>query len=230
MPMEPFLLSERNETLHAHTLTDEAACRRYLEKVQQKMQAPSLLTAASQFSKRYAWFVVQAAFSPMTLEGRKPLVTLGESQLVTDWSAEKWSPVFEPGGTLEASREEDMLREVFARHLTPIWRTLHAVSRVPMPILWENTAIRVFSLYEKKLNAAEDAPAPEKLQRDLSSIVQEAPGGVFDTSFNPLRPFYTSNFENRRGADVRVRQTCCFVYETDGGRSCCKVCPKYHKL
>ncbi|MGY4690770.1 hypothetical protein [Salibacterium sp. K-3] len=229
--MQPFLLSAQNERISARMLTDDTYCLEYLKNVQKKLQAPSLFVAASQFSKRYARFVTEAAFSPMTLEKRYPLITLDDAELVTDWSAEKWSPSFdiqERSGY--AGGRKAVLREVFAGHLAPMWRAMNRISRVPLPILWENTAVRVFSLYEKKLPKSASAEDAARLEADFFYIVKEASGDVFDSSFNPLRPFYTTDTETRNGKDVRVRKTCCFLYDTGGGRSCCSVCPKYHTL
>ncbi|WP_026703157.1 hypothetical protein [Salibacterium aidingense] len=229
--MLPSLLPVQNERISARLLNDDRCCLDYLKKLQKKIQAPSLLVAASQFSKRYARFVTEAAFSPIYLEQRYPLMTLDDAELVTDWSAEKWSPSFalqEQSGS--AVSRETVMHDVFAGHLAPLWRTMNTVTRVPMPMLWENTAVRVFSLYEKKLPSSAAAPLEKQIEGDFRYMVQEASGELFGEAANPLRPFFNSSTEERNSKNIRVRKTCCFLYETGGGRSCCSTCPKYHNF
>ncbi|RSL30387.1 siderophore-iron reductase, Fe-S cluster protein [Salibacterium salarium] len=225
--MNPSLLQKQNERVSARELVNKQECEAYMEKVKEKIEAPSLLVTASQFSKRYARFVTDAAFTAMTVDNKGLDVSLDNSILQTDWTAEKWTPSFQflEDAANEADRDA-IIRQVFAGHLTPLWHTLALATDVAVPLLWENTAVRIFSLYEKKLSKNASAKEQQQIEDDLHYLVYEAPGELFGERINPLRPFYTPKTENAAGKSIRVRQTCCFVYETGGGRSCCSVCPK----
>lgn len=224
-------LLKQNETLTGLDLTDENKCRDYLEKVTKKIQSPSLLVTASQFSKWYARCITAPALTSMTIDEKGFDLSLQSSVIQTDWSEDIWSPQLHfRAETREVTNVKPdrklLVKKVFADHLSPIWRTLSAISNLPIPILWENTAVRVFSLYEKKLQKDASFGEIKRIQEDLNYLVHEAPGSLFGERSNPLRPFYGSKEADVDEMFIRKRKTCCFYYEVCGKETFCTACPK----
>ncbi|WP_179298891.1 IucA/IucC family C-terminal-domain containing protein [Evansella halocellulosilytica] len=232
---ESLLANEQGDTITALELTDEKKCKDYLNKVTEKIQSPSLMVTASQFSKQYARFITTPAFSTMTLQEKGFDVSLENSVLKTDWSGANWNKEidFMKERTWDIPKRkigrEDIVNKVFANHLSQVWRTIANVANVPKLILWENTAVRIFSLYEKKLQENASSSDKKRIEEDLDYLVHEAPGSLFGEKRNPLKQFFQPKRGDKDGDVVRERQTCCFYYEICNGEKFCSVCPKQPK-
>ncbi|MFF7709606.1 IucA/IucC family C-terminal-domain containing protein [Pseudomonas sp. NPDC007930] len=117
-------------------------------------------------------------------------------------------------------------RELFAGLLQPLWESFHQATRLPRRILWENTAVRVYSLYERRLAQHPDAAVRAQARADLQWLVAEAPAEVFGLDHNPLQRFYhAATPVAEGGACVRVRRTCCFYYQASTPVEYCTTCP-----
>ena len=96
-----------------------------------------------------------------------------------------------------------------------------------MEILWENTAIRVYSLYEKKMGEGKSEQEKLRIQKDFEYLIHEAPASLFGETENPLAKFYGPktkiSFSNE---PVRIRKTCCFYYKVSQNEKYCSTCPK----
>ncbi|MDZ5781962.1 IucA/IucC family C-terminal-domain containing protein [Marinococcus luteus] len=225
-------LPKQNEIIYGTELMKEEIARPYLENVTAMINTSSEMVAASQFSKRYARFVTEPAFKALTIEGRMLDLSPENSILHTDFSKDKWAPEFRMlktdgliGGNYQEKRAI-LTEQVFAGHLQPVWKLFSSITRLPMPILWENTAVRVFSLYEKKLRNSASLLEIQQVNEDLHYLVYEAPGALFGEKNNPFRLFHRKLQENKEGEWIRERKTCCFNYAVNNCGSYCAACPK----
>jgi ferric iron reductase protein FhuF len=214
-------LQQQNKWITAEDLTDKAVAASYMQQLGEKIDSPSLMITASQFTKSYGRSIACPVLTAHSLDDAVQDVSIGNTQIHTDWTLDKWKPHIEFASSVQRTPGlEKVIAGIFAEHLTPVWHALHLVTKAPLPILWENTAVRIFSLYEKKLVKDAGASLQQKLIADLHYIFCEAPGELFGEKTNPLQPFY------RTLSDSRIRQTCCFHYKTGGGKSYCGTCPK----
>lgn len=221
-------------------LLDAEKCAAFLDALTPVLQSPSRMITASQFSKRYAQLLIAPVFYAMTIYNKG--LDLPMDNCIFEVSAPaggRWSskllvtdlrvnePVAE--GSPEGSRSqwrEQLAERFFAGHLSPLWHALAKSARVPKAVLWENTAVRLFSLYEKKLGQGNGTEESSRIREDFYYLVHEAPGFVFGEKKNPLTGFYAPEKQGPApGKNVRVRQTCCFYYELAGAEYCSN-CPK----
>ncbi|SES06100.1 (2Fe-2S)-binding protein [Salipaludibacillus aurantiacus] len=215
----PFV-QKQSEQIEATNLILPETCEAYIHKLGKAIDSPSLLVSASQFSKWYARAFACRALKLQTTDGKCIDVSLEKTIIHIDSAGDKWKQEIEllSRKPITASWDETIYK-VFCDHLTPIWRTLNEITKIPMPTLWENTAVRVFSLYEKAFAKNADMKFRDQLNKDLHYLVYEASGELFGETSNPLYPFYTGD------AGTRRRKTCCFYYKTGEGNYC-TACPK----
>jgi len=210
----------------------------YLSIVQKELQAPSLMSAASAFSKRYSYLVVVPALYAFS-SWNKQLNMVGENlSLLSPESDEKWLPRLllkeRDASLLETKEERELARNqlietVFARHLSPLWDNLSAVTKIPKHILWENTAIYLYWLYESLLEKEELSPkVRDNIQLDYDYILHEAKAPLFGY-FDNESPFlaYYGEKQKVNGKALRIRKTCCFYYEISEEKAMCTICPKH---
>ncbi|WP_158738068.1 IucA/IucC family C-terminal-domain containing protein [Alteribacillus sp. YIM 98480] len=226
---------ELNNTISAVSWTDKSICQDYLHHIMQVTQSPSLSVAASQFSKKYARLIVVPALSLMTIEDKALDVSIENCLLDMGGSDGKWNPSLQFVNAAENCRttgsrqswRKQIIETLFAEHLNEIWKTLSSVSGVSMAVLWENTAVRTYSLYEKKLRKNATVLEQARIDEDFYFLIHEAPGKLFGAKRNPLQYFYTEKGSHSPTDNpVRVRHTCCFYYQTGAGGKYCGVCPK----
>jgi ferric iron reductase protein FhuF len=95
------------------------------------------------------------------------------------------------------------------------------VANIPLSILWENTAVRIFSLYEKRFGHEGNSKTRERIEGDFAYVITGASGSLFGEKENPLTRFFVASEK-----PVRFRKTCCFYYRISADGSCCSICPK----
>lgn len=127
-----------------------------------------------------------------------------------------------PPGSREAWRDQ-VLERVFAGHLFPVWSTFAEVSGLKRSLLWENTAVYVYWLYEKKLPQFPEAD-PARIREDFSHLIQYASRDTFGDTVQPM-----SRFSRSSGEAVRIRRTCCLYYRMGPNCSPCSNCPLTRK-
>ncbi|XID91652.1 IucA/IucC family C-terminal-domain containing protein [Paenibacillaceae bacterium WGS1546] len=217
-------------------LLDETRCAAYLDGLAGTLPSPSRLVAASQFSKRYAFIAAVPSLYAMTAYGKGMLLSIEDCSL--DASPDRIGQsrltagkllVTEPKAGERDRWRAELTNRLFAGHLARIWRTVSAVAGIPKAILWENAAVRVYSLYEKRIPAEADEKTRLRLAEDFDYLVRRAPGSAFGEKFNPLARF----FGDRRfpglpseAAATRIRRTCCFYYQAAPDAEYCSTCPK----
>ncbi|MCF6136258.1 IucA/IucC family C-terminal-domain containing protein [Pseudalkalibacillus berkeleyi] len=196
------------------------------------LNAPSRLVAASQFSKKYAFLITVPFFSSFTLFDQVLNIDIDQCSVQPDskkgfkgprlmLKSERTSPT----ATDREGAVHNAIEKVFKNHVRLVWERLNEAASVPMPVLWENTAIYIYWLYETSL-LKHDLVAQRKIQEDFDLLL-EAPGECFGLNENPLKKFHHEKRELLKSAPlVRVRKTCCLYYEVNEERKFCKTCPR----
>lgn len=219
---------EVNELFDKHTLED------YIDKLQKELQAPNRRVTASLFSKRYAFLHVAAPLYSFSVLNKIIDVSGDNLFIKSSKSSENWLPeiylenqkVLSPS-TIEERKQcrEELLKKIF-NNLNTLWNNLASVGKISKQILWENTSIYIFWLYETLLVETESAEIINRIKDDFHFILFKAEGTLFgDYQNNPLTKFYHQK-SLINGEAVRVRKTCCFSFELDKEATMCKTCPR----
>ncbi|MNN36803.1 Ferric iron reductase FhuF-like transporter [compost metagenome] len=125
----------------------------------------------------------------------------------------------------EAWREA-LVRGLFAGLLQPLWHTFNRVTGVSRRILWENTAVRVYSLYEKRMAKIDDPSVRERCEADFNWLLTHAEPALFGLDYNPLSHFRRPPTRVDDGQrSIRFRRTCCFYYLATDPAEYCSTCP-----
>jgi siderophore-iron reductase FhuF len=221
-------------TIPIKDLTDQGLLKNYIVKVQEKLNAPSLMVAASMFSKRYSYLIVVPALYSFSALNKRINVSIDHVSLEPSQSKEYWMPelyLMDQMGVFPSTvQERDELRElvikeIFANHLNVIWNALSKIAKIPKQILWENTAIYLFWLYESLLEKDLPEYTRNRIKDDFQFLLYNAEGSLFgEYQRNPITKFFHDKVK-MEGSVVRIRRTCCFSYEAET-RIMCKTCPK----
>ncbi len=216
-------------------LLDEDKCTAYLDRLTEILRSPSRMTTASLFAKRYAYLTVTPSLYAMTVYNKGLDVSSEHVFLeAPEDHSRPWTDMYlhhievtEPVGGKRDEWREAIVRSLFAENITRLWHTISKVAGVPMPILWENTAVRVFSLYEKRMEAGAGREERLRTEDDFAYLVQKAPGALFGEMQNPFAAFYNdAPAVSSTTPSVRMRKTCCFYYQISTNGEHCAVCPK----
>ncbi|MBM4765272.1 IucA/IucC family C-terminal-domain containing protein [Bacillus sp. B15-48] len=193
-------------------LLNEEKCLSFLQKQMTEIQAPNLSVAASMFSKRYAYLVVSSTLYCMAefncvLNFPVSACTLSkERKLCIQEDRCKWQEV--RNMTREHWRE-NVLRNLFSSHITPVLDILKKTSRISSAILWENIATRINSIYEKTLAKELNRDKIERLNSDFNYL-ENASGELFNLNENPLKRYLKIGEELKTNPS---RRTCCMYYK-----------------
>lgn len=227
-----------NRLICIEELLEQEHCTQYLQYLCAVTGAPSLAVAASQFAKRYAAHLVVPALYAMSVYDKALDISLKHVWLYNN-QQQNWKPSlilqtsnFTPaiGNSVEERRDWYFcsLSQLFLLHLAPLWRSLSLASSVPPIILWENTAVRIYSLFEKKIAELELPNCKkEQAQADYAALLALSDGANFGEAYNPVARFHTPlRQRNDNNGATRMRHTCCFYYLTTGLPKYCEVCPR----
>ncbi|MCA1055498.1 siderophore-iron reductase FhuF [Rossellomorea aquimaris] len=213
-------------------LFEDGMMVRYLEERVALTGADELRTAASLFMKRYA-FIPALGMLAATFWNRK-LNLSPHNLILVDHINEKglWLPrIFlkdesAPEFTSQSEKEE-FFQSLFRGHLDIVISVLNETARLSKRILWENSAVYLFWVYENEAFVTSEE-LREKKERDFAYLLSEENRHVFGAyKENPLNRYYTDKV-HRDGFDekIRVRKTCCLSYRLENGeRFRCKTCP-----
>jgi ferric iron reductase protein FhuF len=119
---------------------------------------------------------------------------------------------------------ENVLRDLFSSHITPVLNILKKTSHVPSSILWENVAVRINSIYRKILAKELDPVKIERLNSDFN-FLKNVSGNLFNLKENPIKHYL------KIGEELRLnpcRKTCCMYYKLEEdveGIGYCSNCP-----
>ncbi|WP_176706224.1 ferric iron reductase [Paenibacillus hemerocallicola] len=106
------------------------------------------------------------------------------------------------------------VERLFAGHLARLFHSLSKAAPIPMPILWENAAVRVYSLYEKRIGQGAGRDEAFRIRDDFEYLISTAPAGLFGEAGNPLAKFYgtasAAAASNSPASSARIRKTCLY--------------------
>ncbi|EHS57845.1 IucA/IucC family C-terminal-domain containing protein [Paenibacillus sp. Aloe-11] len=254
--------------LPAADLLDASACTIYLDRLSELHGFSSRKVTASALAKRYGFLIVSPALYAMSVYNKTLGVGIADCTIRSDFVKDTWLPRLhlnrlrvseynkhtEYGGETEHGDRDNgdadqhrrhawrdyVIGQVFAEHLAPIWRSVSAVASIPRTVLWENTAIYVYALYENRIRQELNGGDRLRIEEDFKYLICEAPAYLFGERHNPLARYAGSARTQRTPMisvsttsmdtvqAVRVRKTCCYFYQMKDKGSYCPTCPKIH--
>jgi ferric iron reductase protein FhuF len=212
-------------------MQDEKICREVLEGVMPLTGAPDLAIAASLLSKRVAFLASGSVLYAMSVFDKGLPISLNCSRLEYAHDNGLWTsslPVavvatgYAPG--TRATWREAVVSALFRDFFSPLWQSLAQVSGVPEHILWENTAVRIYSLYQGRMEGL-DENQERRQQADFAWLLEDAAPALFGLPWNPLKRFRRPLQKSTSGKMVRFRRTCCFYYKAVQPVEYCHNCP-----
>lgn len=217
-------------------LLEPGSCTAYLDGLAARLGTDSRPIAASMFAKRHAAIAVMPYFHALTCYDKALELTFESMRLR---SGKHWLdgitfdlplravPCTERREAWRSHAAESLIRH----HLSSLWQSLSSCSGMPMAIMWENTAVRIYSLYEKKLRTSGKASAA-RIEEDFWFLLHELPAEAFMQRRQPFSHFYgdgapPEEARNHGSAGTRTRLTCCLYYRVSKGGEYCDACPKH---
>lgn len=225
------------EKISLSRLKDPEFLQGFLETLKTEFGTDSTLAAASQLMKRVGYLAVVPPLYAAAVFGKALNMDFCACFLVPRRQGELWMPglfledlsAVELAGAERHDRFETFARRLFG-DLAEVIQAVSAAVSVPKSILWENVAVYVYWLYESRL--MEECENRVRLQawRDFDFLLTGLPAAVFGERANPLQKFYKEKTKaSAEDEAIRIRQTCCFSYETGNGKGYCATCPKKPK-
>lgn len=233
------LSCHRAQSISAIQLLHPIICDNYLNKVGIMLESPSKQVSASQFSKRYAFLIVVPALYTMSVYNKGLNVSLENSHIDSMHHDQHWMPtirlesleVTDPAPGRRHVWRDQVLQTIFAHNLAKVWQALAKTANISKNILWENTAIYVYWIYETRMEQETNKEIKGRISEDFNYLVNEAPPYLFGESENPLKKYYhrptTYNDEKQ---PVRIRKTCCLYDQLpSSAQDYCQTCPKKYR-
>ncbi|WP_282235140.1 IucA/IucC family C-terminal-domain containing protein [Salinicola endophyticus] len=222
--------------LSVAAFSDPLRCNELLARLGPTLGSPDRRTTASLLSKRLGFLFTGAPLYLLSVCDRG--LDLAPANCLVDvrhdgqaWRStlplrslrlQTWSPA-----ARERSRHQ-LLTQLFAGLITPLWQTLREVGGVPPRMLWENLAVRVYSLYERRLVELDgtqvDAAARQRCEADYRFLLDADPE-LFGIDVNPLARFHHAKTRRADGVEVRYRRSCCLYYRAACPVAYCQSCP-----
>ncbi|MEB1808463.1 MAG: (2Fe-2S)-binding protein [Bacillaceae bacterium] len=217
-------------------LFDKEKLLSFLGEVQEELQAPDLMVTGSAFSKRYSYLIIASAFYSFLMFNKKLNISAENLAILSSTSQEKWLPRLffnDQTAYIPETKEDrktcrdDLIKELFVDHLSPLWDNISELCKVPKPILWENTAIYLFWIFETLLKRDDLAPElRDTIQLDFDYFLYATEHSIFkDYKSHPITGFYC-DMTSLGGQAVRIRKTCCLYYALSEEGKMCKGCPR----
>jgi ferric iron reductase protein FhuF len=142
---------------------------------------------------------------------------LWTSSLPMDVTATAYAP-----GARDAWREA-IVGALFRTFFAPLWQSLSQVSGLPQHILWENTAVRVYSLYQGRMEGL--TPIRRSANRRILPGCWKRLNRHCLVCHGTRSNAFVARYNRRGGKQVRFRRTCCFYYKTVQPVEYCHNCP-----
>lgn len=206
-------------------------CADVLDTIMPLIGASDRTIAASLLTKRLSFLLTGNVLYGMSVFDKGLHLSLDASRLEYAHDNGLWTSSLPAALTVTgyAPGARDAWREkvvggLFRDFIAPIWQHLSAVSGLPAQILWENCAVRVYSLYEGRMEGLNEAQASRQ-QADFAWLIAEADPALFGLNWNPLKRFRRPAQRNGAGEAVRFRRTCCFYYKASTPVEYCLNCP-----
>ena len=226
---------EHLDALPPRALFEPRRCDALLALLGPVIGAPTPAITASLLVKRFAFLATGASLYAMSACNRGLQLTPDNCLLDYQHDGRRWvsvMPVSEQAiltaPVSDAAREvwrAEVVRGLFANLLAPLLESLHQSSGIARRILWDNTAARVYSLYEKRIGHLADPQSRARVQADFDWLLGDAPAALFGLTYNPLQHFRRAPTQLPDGRCIRFRRTCCFYYQASDPVEYCTACP-----
>ncbi|WP_210638786.1 IucA/IucC family C-terminal-domain containing protein [Pseudomonas sp. Tri1] len=225
-------------SLAAQELLNGGVCLRLLDELTPILGSPSRAITASLLSKRIAFlatgaclYALSACDKGLRLTPDNCIIEYGHDEGL--WTSSLPLLDLEPLAYVHGAREawrETLVSNLFAGLLKPLWELFVQVSGISRRILWENTAVRVYSLYEKRMDSLQDPCARRRVEADFDWLLNQAAPALFGLDYNPLQHFRRAPMVLENGLGCRrLRRTCCFYYQASNPVEYCSACPLLRK-
>lgn len=213
-------------------LCEPEYCARVLDQLSPIIGSPGRRVTASLLSKRLGFLLTGASLYALSACNRA--LDVSRDNCLLEWAHDngRWTSSL-PLLTLESvslagpgreARRAVLVERLFAGVMQPLWQTFHEVSGVPLNMLWENVAVRVYSLYERRMAELDDPQARERRDEDFNFLLS-ADASLFGAPWNPLARFYYPAMQTDNGGSQRFRRTCCLYFQATCPAEYCQSCP-----
>ncbi|ART62648.1 IucA/IucC family C-terminal-domain containing protein [Kushneria marisflavi] len=213
-------------------LCEPDRCARMLDQLSPIIGSPGRRVTASLLSKRLGFLLTGAGLYALSACNRA--LDVSSDNCLLEWAHDggRWTsslPLISlesislAGSEREAHRTR-LVTRLFAGVMQPLWQTFHEVSGVPLNMLWENAAVRVYSLYERRMAKLDDPQARARRDEDFNFLLT-APPALFGAPWNPLGRFYYPETPTVDGRTQRFRRTCCLYFKATCPAEYCQSCP-----
>ncbi|ANU09525.1 hypothetical protein BBH88_03990 [Planococcus antarcticus DSM 14505] len=229
--------ADGEEKISLSQLKDPEFLEDFLELLKTELGTDSTLAAGSQLMKRIGYLAVVPPLYAAAVFKKALNMDFDACYLVPRRQGDLWMPqlfledisALKLAGEARSNRFETFARELFGG-LAVVVQAVSTAASVPKSVLWENVAVYVYWLYESHLMEESDSAVQLQARWDFEFILNELPSSAFGERVNPLQKFYKKKtVATGENETVRIRQTCCFSYETEGDKGYCKNCPKKPK-
>lgn len=222
-----------SRSLLARYWLDDKRCAAILSDLAPVIGAPDTAITASLLVKRLAFLATGNVLYAMTVFNQGLRLSPDNTHLEYAHDNGLWTSslpvdgvafVAYPSQGREAWRET-IVRSLFAGFFAPLCQTLSRVSGLPVAILWENIAVRVYSLYEGRMDEL-DPQTESRRQSDFIWLTEQASPALFGLESNPLKRFRRPPKKLPDGKGFRrFRRTCCYYYKASKPVEYCLNCP-----
>lgn len=225
-------------TLHIQDLIiDPLQCENLLIELTPIIHSPSIKVTASLLSKRIAFLTTASCLYAMTIFDKGLNFSANNCYLDYNFNHRLWQSkmplsdltyICAPSDNRDEWRR-NIIRQLFAENLTKLWQAFVNISKVNPRILWENTAVRVYLLYEKRIQNVQCLHVKQRIINDFNFLLDPKNFDLFNMGYNPLTRFnHTKTYIDSLDAEIRFRKSCCFYYQASDPIEYCSTCPLLH--
>ncbi|MCR8842088.1 (2Fe-2S)-binding protein [Paenibacillus sp. SC116] len=207
----------------------------YFDKVASIYESTSEVVTASMFAKRYACLSIASGLYAMSMYNKSMDYSLENCHMESIFHGEAWLPcvrltnseVSQPEARSRNEWRDRVIQNIFADNVARVWDSFAKSVKISKSVLWENTAIYVYWLYENQFGEGASACQQAQLLEDYQYLVDEAPAHLFGESKNPLKKFNSpKKVTTASETPLRIRKTCCYYYQVADDNEYCPTCPK----
>lgn len=231
--------TDRSFSIPFADLLDPEKSLAYFRGVSGIFETDSELATVSLFAKRYAFLVVASGLYAMSAFNKGLNLTLENGWIESTYQGQAWLPkarlldlqASEPGEGQRSEWRDRVIETMFAGNLSRVWNAVSNAAGISKALLWENTAIYVYWLYEKKFAEGASPEQKRRMEEDYRYLLYDAPPRLFGEPRNPIKKFNSPKVLTAESDNpIRMRKTCCFYYLTsDTPHDYCSTCPKRNR-
>ncbi|WP_028775724.1 hypothetical protein [Shimazuella kribbensis] len=208
----------QTKSIHLYELFQMNGLQTLLQEFTTVLQAPSAIISASQFSKRYSYFLLAPSLRQLLMSGRFANIQqhldyieldykTGTFQLCLHENADEYDVNY-----CTKQQIDQYIQHYFAGHLAPLWLYISKLTGIKMELLWENTYIYIAWMCLHQIESPQ-------AKQNFIYLTQEADGNLFGLPQNPFLSFTASS---------PIRRNCCLYFmlpNAEGNKYKCKKCP-----